>query len=69
MPAPATPAATLNGLALAVAGVVVVQALLTFLALRMSVLFGQDLLAEAREYIVRTVLGLPLGRVEERQHR
>jgi ABC-type multidrug transport system fused ATPase/permease subunit len=32
--------------------------------LRMSVLFGQDLLAEAREYVVRTVLGLPLGRVE-----
>ena len=40
------------------------QALLTFCALRMSVLFGQDVLAEAREYIVRTVLGLPLGRVE-----
>ena len=58
------PAATLNGLALAVAAVVVMQALLTFLALRMSVLFGQDLLAEAREYIVRTVLALPLGRVE-----
>ena len=34
------------------------------LALRMSVVFGQDLLAEAREYVVRTVLGLPLGRVE-----
>ena len=40
------------------------QALLTFLALRTSVIFGQDLLAEAREYIVRTVLRLPLGRVE-----
>src|SRR3954468_10661156 len=54
----------LDGLALAVAGVVVAQALLTFLALRTSVRFGQDLLAEAREYIVRTVLRLPLGRVE-----
>jgi ABC-type multidrug transport system fused ATPase/permease subunit len=59
-----TLAATLNGLALAVTGVVVLQAVLTFFALRMSVLFGQDLLAEAREYVVRTVLGLPLGRVE-----
>jgi ABC-type multidrug transport system fused ATPase/permease subunit len=59
-----TLAATLNGLALAVTGVVVLQAILTFFALRMSVLFGQDLLAEAREYVVRTVLGLPLGRVE-----
>lgn len=59
-----TLAATLNGLALAVTGVVVLQAILTFFALRMSVLFGHDLLAEAREYVVRTVLGLPLGRVE-----
>ncbi len=59
-----TLASALNGLAMAVAGVVVLQALLTFLALRASVIFGQDLLAEAREYIVRTVLGLPLGRVE-----
>jgi ABC-type multidrug transport system fused ATPase/permease subunit len=57
-------AARLDGLALAVAAVVVTQALLTFLALRTSVRFGQDLLAEAREYIVRTVLRLPLGRVE-----
>jgi ABC-type multidrug transport system fused ATPase/permease subunit len=57
-------AATLNGLALAVAGVVVLQAILTFFALWMSTLFGQDLLSEAREYVVRTVLGLPLGKVE-----
>jgi len=62
--APGTLAATLDGLALAVAGVVVVQAILTFFALWMSTLFGQDLLAEAREYVVRTVLGLPLGKVE-----
>ena len=59
-----TLAATLEGLALAVTGVVVMQAILTFFALWVSVLFGQDLLAEAREYVVRTVLGLPLGRVE-----
>ena len=54
----------LDGLALAVVAVVLTQALLTFLALRTSVRFGQDLLAEAREYVVRTVLRLPLGRVE-----
>jgi ABC-type multidrug transport system fused ATPase/permease subunit len=59
-----TLAATLNGFALAVAGVVVLQAILTFFALWMSTLFGQDLLSEAREYVVRTVLGLPLGKVE-----
>ena len=59
-----TLAATLDGLALAVAGVVVVQAIMTFFALRMSTIFGQDVLAEAREYVVRTVLGLPLSRVE-----
>jgi ABC-type multidrug transport system fused ATPase/permease subunit len=59
-----TLSSALDGLPLAVAGVVVAQAILTFFALRMSVLFGQDLLAEAREYVVRTVLGLPLGRVE-----
>ena len=62
--APGTLASTLDGLALAVLGVVVVQAILTFFALWMSTLFGQDLLAEAREYVVRTVLGLPLGKVE-----
>ena len=40
------------------------QALLTFLAQRTSTVFGQDLLSSAREYIVRTILALPLGRVE-----
>jgi ABC-type multidrug transport system fused ATPase/permease subunit len=62
--APGTLAATLNGLMLAVAGVVVLQAVATFLALIASVIFGQDLLSEAREYVVRTVLRLPLGKVE-----
>lgn len=61
---PGTTLAHVDALALAVAAVVVVQAVLTFLALRTSVLFGQDLLASAREHVVDTVLGLPLGRVE-----
>jgi ABC-type multidrug transport system fused ATPase/permease subunit len=61
---PGTLASTVNGLALAVTGVIVVQAIMTFFALRMSTIFGQDLLAEAREYVVRTVLGLPLSKVE-----
>ncbi len=58
-------AGSLNAIALAVAGVVIVQTVLTFLARWMSAVFGQDLLAEAREYIVRTVLRLPLSRVEQ----
>lgn len=49
---------------LLVVGVVVLQALFTFLAQRTSTLFGQDLLASAREYVVHTVLRLPLSRVE-----
>jgi ABC-type multidrug transport system fused ATPase/permease subunit len=61
---PATLAARLNGLVLAVVGVVIVQAAATFFALLASVVFGQALLAEAREYVVRTVLRLPLGKVE-----
>ncbi len=60
----ATLAARLDGLTLAVVGVVVVQALLTFLALRTSAIFGQTVLAAAREDVVRAVLRLPLGRVE-----
>ncbi len=55
---------TLTGLALAVVGVVVVQTVLTFLALRTSSVFGQTVLADAREDVVRAVLRLPLGRVE-----
>lgn len=56
--------AGLDRLALLVIGVVLVQALLTFAAQRTSTLFGQDLLASAREYVVRTILRLPLGQVE-----
>jgi ABC-type multidrug transport system fused ATPase/permease subunit len=54
----------LNHLALLIIAVVCSQALLTFLAQRISTIFGQDLLSSAREYIVATVLKLPLGRVE-----
>jgi ABC-type multidrug transport system fused ATPase/permease subunit len=54
----------LDRLALVIVGVVCAQALLTFLAQRISTIFGQDLLSSAREYIVATVLRLPLGRVE-----
>jgi len=57
-------AADLDRLALVIVGVVCAQALLTFLAQRISTVFGQDLLSSAREYIVSTVLRLPLGRVE-----
>ncbi len=59
-----TVAATINGLATAVIGVVLLQALFTFGARCSAAVFGQDLLAAAREYIVRTVLRLPLSRVE-----
>lgn len=55
---------TLNALALTVAGVVLLQSLLTFAARCSAAVFGQDLLAEAREFVVHTVLGLPLGTVE-----
>jgi len=54
----------LDRLAVVIVAVVGAQALLTFLAQRISTIFGQDLLASAREYIVTTVLRLPLGRVE-----
>ena len=54
----------LDELALTVVGVVVLQALFTFGAQRTSTHFGQDLLASAREYVVGTILRLPVGRVE-----
>ena len=55
---------SLNELALVIIGVVLLQAAFTFVAQRTSTLFGQDLLSTAREYIVRTILRLPLGAVE-----
>jgi ABC-type multidrug transport system fused ATPase/permease subunit len=57
-------AAGLDTLALAVVGVVVLQALFTFGAQWTSTRFGQDLLASAREHVVSTILRLPVGRVE-----
>ena len=58
------PLASVDAIVLAVASVVVLQAMLTFAARRASAVFGYDMLAAAREAIVRTVLRLPLGRVE-----
>ena len=57
-------ASSLDALALLVVAVVCAQAAFTFAAQRTSTVFGQDLLSSAREYIVRTILRLPLGRVE-----
>ena len=51
-------------LLLTLLAVVTAQAAFTFLGQRTSTVFGQDLLSSAREYIVRTILSLPLGRVE-----
>ena len=47
-----------------VAGVIAAQALFTFAARRASAVLGYDMLAAAREEIVRIVLRLPLGHVE-----
>ena len=54
----------LGQLALVIIAVVLAQAGFTFVAQRTSTLFGQDLLSTAREFIVRTILRLPLGAVE-----
>ena len=59
-----TPLSAIDGIIVGIAGVVVLQAVLTFAARRASAVFGYDILAAAREAIVRTVLRLPLGRVE-----
>lgn len=56
--------ATVNALALAVIGFVVLQGVMTFCAKWSSAVVGQDVLASARESVVRSVLGLPLGKVE-----
>ncbi|NUS52784.1 MAG: ABC transporter ATP-binding protein, partial [Nocardioidaceae bacterium] len=58
------PAEGIGTLALVIVGVVLVQAAFTFGGQVTSTLFGQDLLASAREYVVRTILRLPLSRVE-----
>jgi ABC-type multidrug transport system fused ATPase/permease subunit len=53
-----------NTVALVVAGLVVVQGLVTFAAKLSSTVLGQDVLARAREYVVHAILRLPLSRVE-----
>ncbi|MCB0908708.1 MAG: ABC transporter ATP-binding protein, partial [Nocardioidaceae bacterium] len=59
-----TAAGSATGILWALIGVVVAQALLTYGGQRTSAVFGQDLLSSAREFIVDTILALPLGRVE-----
>src|SRR5699024_10314044 len=44
--------------------VVLLQTAFTFSARGAAAVLGQGVLAEAREYVVRTILRLPLGRVE-----
>jgi ABC-type multidrug transport system fused ATPase/permease subunit len=58
------PAAGLGSLALTIVTVVVAQSLFTFAGQLASTLFGQNLLASMREYVVETILRLPLSRVE-----
>ena len=58
------PAEGLVGFAVLIVGVVLVQTVFTFGGQVTSTLFGQDLLASAREYVVDTILRLPLSRVE-----
>jgi len=64
----ATPSSAEDGditrLSLLIVGVVLVQTVFTFGGQVTSTLFGQDLLASAREYVVGTILRLPLSRVE-----
>ena len=57
-------ASGLDTMLLVIVGLVVAQGVLTFAARRSSAVLGYDLLAAAREEIVRLVLSLPLGRVE-----
>jgi len=58
------PAAGLGSLAMVIVVVVVAQAAFTFAGQLTSTLFGQNLLASMREYVVETILRLPLSRVE-----
>jgi ABC-type multidrug transport system fused ATPase/permease subunit len=54
----------LTPLAATVVLIVIAQAVFRFSAERTSTVFGQELLSAAREFIVRTILKLPVGRVE-----
>ncbi len=55
---------SVTSLALTILAVVAMQAAFTFGGQATAALFGQDLLASAREYVVGVLLRLPLGRVE-----
>lgn len=54
----------LGWLVLLAAGIIVIQVALQFAARAITAIFGNELLARARESIVRSVLRLPLSRVE-----
>ncbi|MGD8200081.1 ABC transporter ATP-binding protein [Ornithinimicrobium sp. W1679] len=56
--------ATVSTFVAVVTGVLVAQAVLTHLAKWLAAVLGQDVLAQAREHVVRAVLRLPLGTVE-----
>ncbi|MDX6324842.1 MAG: hypothetical protein QOK15_1196 [Nocardioidaceae bacterium] len=58
------PAKGVGSLALVIVAVVVAQSVFTFAGQVTSTVFGQDLLASMREYVVDRILGLPLSRVE-----
>ena len=58
------PAVGIGSLTLVILAVVVAQSVLTFAGQVTSTLFGQDLLASMREYVVDRILRLPLSRVE-----
>lgn len=58
-------ASSLTSMVVVVTVVVVAQGVLTFAGRLMSTVVGQDLLAQAREFVVRAVLRLPLSRVEQ----
>jgi len=60
----AGPAEGIGSLALVIVAVVTCQAVFTFAGQVTSTLFGQNLLASMREYVVETILRLPLSRVE-----
>jgi ABC-type multidrug transport system fused ATPase/permease subunit len=60
----AGPATGLGSLSVVILAVVAAQAVFTFAGQITSTLFGQNLLASMREYVVQTILRLPLSRVE-----
>jgi ABC-type multidrug transport system fused ATPase/permease subunit len=55
---------TIRTLTLVVVGFIVAQTVFSFVARWLAAVLGYGSLAEAREHVIRTVLRLPLGRVE-----